>query len=133
MTEELVAKLEEADRLAEIEHQKFLALQEKWRRDDDRKQIEKSRKDSREDLDRIIERWAEIEGVVAFLKGVEARADTLNEKDRELLRQRLKLATEFLDPQNPLELFLSWKTPSERYSPRYVDGPEPDGAKEENS
>jgi hypothetical protein len=131
--EELVAKLEEADRQAEIEHQKFLALQERWRREEDRQLIEKSRKDCRDDLDRIIERWAEIESVVAFLKGVEARADTLNEHDRELLRERLKLATEFLGPQSPLELFLSWRTPAERYRPRYVDGPEPESAKEENS
>ncbi len=35
--------------------------------------------------------------------------------------ERLKLAREFLGPQDPLDFFQSWKTPGERHVPRYTE------------
>lgn len=59
--------------------------------------------------------------VERFLAGVEQRAAELPEADRTLILERLKLAREFLGTQDPLDFFLSWKTPAERYQPVYAD------------
>ena len=53
---ELVLKLEEADRLGEIAHQKYLAEEEKRRKEEDRQRIERSVKDSQEHLGQIIKK-----------------------------------------------------------------------------
>lgn len=59
--------------------------------------------------------------VERFLAGVEQRASYLPEPKRRPVLERLKLARDFLGTQTPLDFFLSWKTPEERYQPLYVD------------
>ena len=63
-----------------------------------------------------------------FLKGVEARAAALQDSERNQVQERLKLAREFLGSHDPLDFFLSWKTPSERYSPGYGSGLDDSGS-----
>jgi hypothetical protein len=116
---ELVPKLEEADRLAEIAHQKYLAEVERYRREEDQRQVEKSIKESREHLGRIITKWSEVTSVADFLKGVDAQAAGLPEDQRTKVQERLQLARDFLGSQDPLDFFLAWKTPSERYQKKF--------------
>lgn len=118
---DLVAKLEEADRKAEIARQEWLAAEEKRRREEDRRRIEQSIRDSREHLGQVIQQWSNVMSVERFLAGVEQRAAELPETDRAPVLERLKLAREFLGTQDPLDFFLSWKTPVERYRPRYAE------------
>jgi hypothetical protein len=113
----LVAKLEEIDRQTEIEHQKRLAEQERWRREDDGRRVEQSIADSKAELRQIIERWSDVMSVARFLAGVEQRANDLLEIDKRHVLERLALARSFLGSQNPLDFFRSWKTPEERYTP----------------
>ncbi len=54
-----------------------------------------------------------------FLAGVQRRATDLPETDRGEVLERLKLARIFLGEQDPLAFFREWKTPEERYAPRY--------------
>ncbi len=116
---DLVAKLEEADRQAEIAHQAYLVAEEKRRREEDRRRIEQSRQESKEQLAQIIQQWADAMSVDRFLVGVEQRAATLPEGESAPVQERLKLAREFLGTQDPLDFFLSWKIPEERYRPAY--------------
>ena len=116
---DLVAKLEEADRKAEIARQEWLAAEEKRRREEDRRRVEQSIRDSREHLGQVIQQWSNIMSVERFLAGVEQRIAELPETDRTPILERLKLAREFLGTGDPLDIFLSWKTPSERYRPLY--------------
>lgn len=67
--------VEEAQRQAEIQHQKWLADMERHRRDEDRRKTEESVRESGKDLREIIQRWAGIMEVDRFLKGVGARAE----------------------------------------------------------
>ena len=76
---------------------------------------------SREHLDQVIQQWSNVVSIERFLAGVEQRAAELPETDRERVLERLKLAREFLGSQDPLDFFLSWKTPTERYQPAYGD------------
>lgn len=122
---DLVAKLEEADRQAEIARQEWLAAEERRRREEDRLRVQKSIQDSREHLDQVIQQWSNVMSIERFLAGVEQRAAELPETDREPVLERLKLAREFLGTQDPLDFFLSWKTPSERYQTAYPETDEP--------
>lgn len=118
---ELVAKLEEADRKAEVAHREYLAAEERRRKEEDRRRIEQSVHESKDHLSQIIEQWSSVMNVERFLAGVEARAALLPEVERERILQRLQLTREFLGTQDPLDFFLSWKTPFERYSPLYEE------------
>lgn len=115
----LVEKLGEADRLAEIERRRRAAEEEKRRREEDRRRVEQSVRESQEHLGQVIHKWANVMDVERFLAGVEERASKLTCDERDKVLQRLKLAREFLGSRDPLDFFLSWKTPTERYRPLY--------------
>lgn len=117
---ELVAKLEEAEREAQIRHQQWLEQEERRRREEDRRRIEQSVDDSKTELRQVIERWSDVISIERFLAGVEERANDLPEPDRDHVLARLALARAFLGSHDPLEFFRGWKTPDERYTPRYA-------------
>jgi hypothetical protein len=118
-TVDLVAKIEEADWRAEVARQEQLIAEEKRRREEDRRCTEQSRLESREELAKIIQRWADAMSVERFLAGVEQRVGILPENEQAPVQERLKLAREFLGTQDPLDFFLSWKIPKEHYLPVY--------------
>lgn len=114
---ELVEKLEEAERLAEIRRLERLAEQERRRQEEDRQQIEDSIRESREQLAGIIQAWADVMNVERFLQGVHDQAARLPAGERSLILDRLELARKFMGTRDPMDFFLSWKTPLERYRP----------------
>lgn len=114
---DMVEKLHEAARLAEIERQKQLAVEEKWRQEEDRRKVQQSIADSQAQLRQIIQAWSDVMNVERFLQGVQDRAHNLPTDERSPVLERLKLAREFVGTQNPLEFFLAWRTPLERYQP----------------
>jgi hypothetical protein len=116
---ELVANLDEADRQAEIRRQQWLADEERRRREEDRRRIEQSVTDSQTELRQVIELWSNVMSVERFLAGVEQRVQDLSESDKREVLERLALARAFLGNQDPLDFFRTWKTPKERYAPRY--------------
>lgn len=118
---ELLGKLEEADRQAEIARIEREAAEERRRREEDRRRVEQSVQDSKEHLNQVIRQWSQVMSVERFLAGVEQRIEELPDKDRGAILDRLNLAREFLGTQDPLDFFRSWKTPMERYRPRYED------------
>jgi len=117
---DLVKKLKEADRQAGVARLQWLAVEEKRRKLGDRRRVEQSIGESREHLGQIIQHWADVMNVEHFLAGVEMRASRISGDERDKVLERLKLAREFLGTQDPLDFFLAWKTPSERYQPRYA-------------
>jgi hypothetical protein len=48
-----------------------------------------------------------------------AKAAALPEDQRTKVQERLQVAREFLCSQDPLDFFLAWKTPSERYQKKF--------------
>ena len=58
--------------------------------------------------------------VERFLQGVQERASELPAEERSAALIRLDLAHKFIGSQNPLDFFLSWKTPLERYRPVFA-------------
>jgi hypothetical protein len=118
----LINKLKDANRQAEIERLRWQAEQERWRRDEDRRKVQQSIKESQEELGQIIEPWSRVMAVSRFLKGVEKQASGLaDEVRRQELQQRLALARALLGTEDPLNFFLEWRAPSERYQSQYPD------------
>lgn len=118
---ELVAKLKEAERQAEIRRQQWAAEQERRRRGEDRRLVEQSIADSKAELRQVIERWSDVMSIERFLAGVEKRAEKLPEAERPHVLERLMLARGFLGTQDPLEFFRGWKVPEERYTSLYAE------------
>lgn len=116
---ELVVKLEEAEREAEVRRQQRREEEQRRREEEDRKQIQKSIADSKTDLQQVIERWSRLMSIERFLGEVEQRAVALEEADQAEVQQRLALARDFLGSQDPLDFFRTWKTPDERYTPQF--------------
>ncbi|RUW57014.1 hypothetical protein [Mesorhizobium sp. M8A.F.Ca.ET.021.01.1.1] len=116
---DMVGKLEEADRQAEIQRIEREAAEERRRREEDRRRVEQSIQDSKDHLGKVIQQWSHVMSVERFLVGVEQRAHELPDDDRGAVLERLKLARDFLGTQDPLEFFRSWKTPEERHRPLY--------------
>lgn len=114
---DLVEKLKEADRQAEIAKLEWLVKEEKRRQEEDRRRVQQSVKDSQVDLVRVIQAWSDAINVERFLHGVAERVPNLPTDERDAVLGRLKLARDFIGTQNPLDFFLSWKTPLERYKP----------------
>lgn len=54
-----------------------------------------------------------------FLAGVESRASQLTEDRRRTILERLELARAFLGSHDPLDFFLTWRTPDELYRPTF--------------
>ncbi|RWB73574.1 hypothetical protein [Mesorhizobium sp.] len=116
---DLVGKLEEADRQAEIERIERDAAEERRRREEDRRRVEQSIQDSKDHLGKVIQQWSHVMSIERFLAGVEHRAHELPAGDSGAVLERLRLARDFLGTQDPLDFFRSWKTPEERYRPKY--------------
>lgn len=114
---DLVEKINEADRQAEIARQAWLAEQEKWRQEEDRRKVQQSVKESRAQLAEIIQAWSDVMNIERFFQSIHNRVMDLPDAERNALLERLKLAREFVGTQNPLDFFIAWKTPLERYRP----------------
>jgi hypothetical protein len=102
------------DRLAKVH-----AAEERRKREDDKERIARSVKESRAQLDKIIAAWGEVRNLELFFQGVEASTRLLPEDERERVLSRLALARSFVGTQDPMDFFLGWKTPRERYRPRF--------------
>lgn len=116
---DLAERVAEADRQSELARRARLAEEERRRRAEDQRRIHVSNKQSQEHLDQIIQAWAQVMNLERFFQGVQEHATSLPDGDRDTVLSRLALAREFVGSQNPLEFFLAWKTPLERYQPRY--------------
>jgi hypothetical protein len=113
----LVGLLKEADRIAEIARQERIVEEKNRRKEEDRQRIQQSIKDSQAQLAQIIQAWADVMNLEHFFQGVYDHTQTLPTPERDLVLERLKLAREFAGTRNPLDFFLAWKTPLERYQP----------------
>jgi hypothetical protein len=113
----IIDKLKEAEWQAEIRRLERLAEEERRRQEEDRRRIAQSVKESRDQLEQVIQAWSKIISLEQFFQGIEHRAQPLPESERRDVLDRLRLAREFVGTQNPLDFFRGWKTPLERYVP----------------
>ena len=116
---EIIVMVEEARRQAEIRHQEYLAAEDRRQRQEDKRRIEESTRQSREALGQVIQQWADRMAVERFLDELSRSIDQLPEEERAPMLDRLRLAKEFMGTVDPLEFFREWRTPPEIYEPRF--------------
>jgi hypothetical protein len=111
----VIARLvEEGERQAEIERQKWEAQQEIWRREEAERRAAQALKESREELLQIIDRWGRANRIEQFFRDAEQRAANLSDDERLRLLERLKRAREMVGSVDALDRFLAWRSPEER-------------------
>jgi hypothetical protein len=115
----IVTLIEKAERQAEIERREREVQHQRWLREEDRRRITQSVAESKEELGQVIARWSEVMRIEQFFAGVEARASSLGQAEQTMVQERLRLARSFLGSQDPLDFFRDWRSPTERYQPRY--------------
>lgn len=106
--------VEEGERQAEVERQRWEAMQQEWSRQEAERRRIKAIKDSREELFSIIDAWAEAKRIEEFFRNAEMRTAALGNDDHAAILDRLKQARELLGGVDALQRFLSWKSPEER-------------------
>lgn len=106
--------IEEGERQAEQERQRWEAQQAEWRRVEAERLAAKALKDSKEELLQIIEMWAESKRLEAFFADAEQRLVHLSDDERERTLDRLKRARELIGTVDALDRLRSWRTPDER-------------------
>ncbi len=111
---EIARLVEEGAKQAKLELEKWEAQREKWRRDEAERKASQDLKDSKDDLYRIIERWAEANRIEQFFSDALHKAALLNAEERDRLMERLRKAREIIGSANALDHFLAWKAPEER-------------------
>jgi hypothetical protein len=115
--EVLRKEITDADSRAELRRQEQEAKRARWLIEDDQRQITRSIKESREELEQVMKSWAAVVSIEQFFKSAEERACSLPEEQKAQLLKRFQLAREFVGTQDPLKFFRSWRTPNERYVP----------------
>jgi len=111
---ELSAKLEAARILAEEEDRRWKDEQQRRREAEERARQEKFRQDSRRDLLAAIAGWDEARRIDAYFTAAALAAEHLGADDRHSLLRRIALARELIGENDPVEILLHWKAPSER-------------------
>lgn len=113
-TVEIARLVEEGERQAEIERQRWEAQREQWRREEEARRAAKALKDSKEELLQVIDGWAESKRLEEFFADAERRAQDLPDEQRERTIERLRQARALIGSTDPLERFDTWLAPEER-------------------
>ena len=111
---EIARLVEEGERQAEIERQRWEAQREQWRREEEARQAAKALKDSKEELLQVIDAWAEAKRLEEFFADAERRAQDLPDEQRERTIERLRRARALIGGTDALERFSAWRAPEER-------------------
>lgn len=113
-TVEIAQLVEEGERQAEIERQRWKAQQEQWRREEEARRAAKALKDSKEEILQIIAAWAEAKRIEEFFADAERRLGELSAEERERGLERLGRARGLTGSTDALEQFSAWRAPEER-------------------
>ena len=113
-TVEIARLVEEGERQAELEHQRWIAQQERWKREEAERRKAEALKNSKAELHGIIEAWAAATRLEQFFADAEHRAAGLPDEQRRRTLERLRRARELIGSTDALARFQSWRAPDER-------------------
>lgn len=113
-TAEVARLVEEGERQAELERQRWEAQMEQWRREEAERRAAKAVKDSKDELLEVVESWAAAKRLEELFNDAEHRAASLSGEQREGTLERLRRARALIGSTDVLQRFRSWRTPEER-------------------
>jgi hypothetical protein len=110
-----VARLfDEGERQAEIERKHWEEQRERWRREEEARRAAQALKDSRDELEKIIDSWAEAKRLEGFFAEAEQRLVDLPRDERDQVLERIQHARELFGAIDALQLLKAWRAPEER-------------------
>jgi GTP1/Obg family GTP-binding protein len=105
---EIITRLvEEGERQAEMERQKWEVQRQQWLKEEAERKTAKALKESREELLQIIKAWGEATGIDNFFQEAEKRAASLSDDQKLKVLERLRLAREMIGSVDALDYFLA--------------------------
>lgn len=116
---ELHALILAEEKAAAQRRKEWTEAQERYRRQEDRRAVERALADSKEQLAEIMEKWAAATAVERFFQEAERRLEQVDDERRAGIKVRLALARAMLGEQDPLRLLSDWLAPQERYQSKY--------------
>lgn len=114
-------QIAEAERQMEVERRKWEEDQRRYAVKENKRRIEESTKQSREQLDGLIQQWARDRARADFLDALESGIRCQPDTERESLVERLELARNLLGSLDPIPGFRKWLAPEERYVPKHFE------------
>jgi hypothetical protein len=114
----------ERERESERRQAELNAAFERRAREEDLANVHESEVASVHEIENIIEAWTCCRNVETFFNQIQAAAAELPTPERGKILSRLKLARDSIETFDPLTQFLRWKTPLERYQPKYPSHPD---------
>jgi len=113
-TATIAGLVEEAERQAELDRQRWQAQREKWRREAEVRRAAEALKASRDELKEIIDAWAEAKRIENFFADADRRLEGLGIEGRQQVEDRLQRARELVSSTDSLAAIGAWRTPEER-------------------
>lgn len=106
---------------AEAKRKKELDEQwERYRRQEDARQVAQALTDSRQQLAEIVEKWGKAMTVERFFADAEERLRGVDEERRRRVEERLTLAKAMIGSMDPLDFIENWLAPDERYRSKFI-------------
>lgn len=121
VTGDLAQKTIAANEAAKQRQREWEEQQERWRREQDQRQIAAAKAASQKQLSEIIQQWSAAMAIDQFFREAEGSIAQAEQGRQEQLSVRLALAREMVGTLNPLDFLESWVAPAERYKTRYPD------------
>jgi hypothetical protein len=123
-----VAKLIEEGERKHAEQQRQLELEhQKWAREEAERQRAHALKESKEQLFRVMEAWAQADHIEKFLANLEAQVSKVDGPEKADLLGRIELARQMFGKTDALQYLRAWRTPDERVPSIWNDLPKPRG------
>jgi hypothetical protein len=113
-TVDIARLVEEGERKAVLERQRWEAERERWHREEAERRAVQALKESKTELRQIIAGWVESNHIERFLQDIELKAANLSEGEKLEISKRLKIARELLVSTDALDHFKKWRSPDER-------------------
>jgi hypothetical protein len=118
---DLKSKTAEAEAAAIRKQREWEEQQERWKREEDRRNADKALAQSREQLSEVIQKWAAAMSIESFFREAEERLAGVETDRHQALSSRLHLARSMMGTLDPLEFLEQWVAPDERYTRQYPE------------
>jgi hypothetical protein len=110
----IVSLREEAQKQAEIEHQRWEAPWREYEKREEERRRTEALKESREQLVAIVQAWSFARSFDSFFDDMQQRVSTLPAEQRDAILGRIAQARAMLGGTDTLTHFQKWKSPTKR-------------------
>jgi len=109
----IASLIEEGERKAEQERREWDEQRRRWRQQQAEERAAKAQSESKQQLMKVLELWAEAKRIEQFFEEAEMALNVLDPEAQIGLRDRLSRARQLIESADALEQFRRWRAPDE--------------------